>query len=238
MHRQVYGVECRFANANICDGTKWKEYALEKRGGCACVSWLTCSFAQYGKMHDDNEFKCKCKLYNREHWQRYRTFNIIQCRLIKKRVLRTCMPLCVTACEFDFWNIADTQHWAYTHTLLYISYIKIFIHALSSNEYYSQIFSLQCHLNCARCAYLGSEQWWQTKPLQQIERNCQNVKSQNKRGNYMKLWYFCGTASSMRCALCVHIITTVSRIRMWKKQTDIKFTRSYIWNLRRTKNHK
>lgn len=126
----------------------------------------------------------------------------------------------------------------HTHTLLYISYIKIFIHALSSNEYYSQIFSLQCHLNCARCAYLGSEQWWQTKPLHQIERNCQNVKSQNKRGNYMELWYFCGTASSMRCALCVHIITTVSRIRMWKKQTDIKFTRSYIWNLRRTKNHK
>lgn len=128
MHRQVYGVECRFANANICDGTKWKEYALEKRGGCACVSWLTCSFAQYGKMHDDNEFECKCKLYNREHWLRYRTFNIIQCRLIKKRVLvRTCMPLCVTACEFDFWeHRGHATLSTHTHITLYLIYQNIY----------------------------------------------------------------------------------------------------------------
>lgn len=48
----------------------------------------------YGKMHDDNEIKYKCKLYNHEHWlallYHTRTY-IIQCWASIKNATRTCI---------------------------------------------------------------------------------------------------------------------------------------------------
>lgn len=57
------------------------------------------------------------------------------------------------ACEFGVWHIAATQHQTVCYTHTHLSYIKIFAYALSSNEYYSQIFSFQCHFKRPLCVY-------------------------------------------------------------------------------------